>query len=72
VSIKGASSWGGSTKSVSAQGVVPVSGAFDGDVSLTGGVGVGIGGSVPWFGTIRNVRIGQRALSSSELQAITS
>jgi hypothetical protein len=34
-------------------------------------IGIGVGGTAPYKGTIRNVRIGQRQLSSSELQAVT-
>jgi hypothetical protein len=45
-------------------------GAYDGAFSLPA-IGIGVGGGDPWGGTIRNVRIGQRQLSSSELQAVT-
>ncbi|HQR43584.1 MAG TPA: hypothetical protein PLX97_12900, partial [Gemmatales bacterium] len=74
---KRVSSWGGSTKSVTGDGVPPASGAFDGNMGAGATTLIGVGcnpaatGS-EWFGNIRNVRIGQRQLATSEQMAITT
>jgi hypothetical protein len=72
-SRKRASSWGGSTISVTGDGAAVASNSFDGGM---GSNAVGIGnftdGSANWFGTIRNVRIYSTQLSASQLQAVTS
>lgn len=71
---KGAGTWGGSTLQCAHNGVVSTTTAFDGNMNVTSVVRVGEdnAGNSHLFGTIRNVRIGQRQLSASELQAITS
>jgi hypothetical protein len=66
--IKAASTWSGSATLMSVGGVNGTAGVYDGAFALTA---IGIGNAVAFTGTIRNVRIGQRQLSSSELQAIT-
>jgi hypothetical protein len=72
VVIKGASTWSGAVRSVTADGVAPVTGAYDGSFTLVSlGVGCGGGGSSA-NGTIRNVRIYGTALSSAQLTALTS
>ena len=64
--------WGGSTMSISQSGDI-VSGSFDGAMgSTTLGIGNSGAGSAQWNGGVRNVRIGYRKLSASELQAITA
>lgn len=64
--------WGGSSMSVGQSGVV-TAGSFDGNIGTTAiGVGNSGAGAFQWSGTIRNIRIGQRQLSSSELQAVTA
>lgn len=70
---KFSTTWGGSTSAGAISGVV-VSGAFDGDlgVSSTFGVGATNNGVAQLEGTIRHLRLGQRQLSASEQQAITS
>jgi hypothetical protein len=70
---KGASSWGGSASNIALNGVVAAAG-FDGAMSPTQ-LDIGHITSLNGFhlnGVVRNVRIWNRALSSSELQAITS
>jgi hypothetical protein len=72
-SRKRASSWGGSTISVTGGGATVASTTFDGDMGSAGiGVGCRTAGTSQWFGTIRNVRIWQVQLSASQLQAVTS
>jgi hypothetical protein len=64
--------WGGSSMSVGQSGVV-TAGSFDGNIGTTAiGVGNSGAGAFQWFGTIRNVRLGQRGLSTSEEGAITA
>lgn len=70
--VKYATAWGGSSMKITGNGSAVTSGSFDGSI---GGAIIAVGcsgGSVSqWGGPIRNVRIFGRALSSSELQAIT-
>ncbi len=72
-SVKYSGTWGGTTMSITGGGAAVATGAFDGSI---GGTTIAIGcsgtGASNWDGTIRNVRIGQRALSASELQAVTA
>jgi hypothetical protein len=69
---KRASSWGTDGQLITGDGATPSSGAFDGDHSPVNiAIGSGTSGGIHWNGNIRNVRIGQRQLSSSELQAVT-
>ena len=73
--LKVASTWGGSGQAQSLNGATAVTGSFDGSMNTGSSIYVGIdsdGTSSPLFGTIRNVRIWQVALSSSQLQAITA
>ena len=67
-----ACSWG-SNQSVCLDGSAPVTGTFDGSMnpSATIYIGCSATGTDQPFADISNVRIGQRQLSSSELQAIT-
>lgn len=64
------------TNAVSASGSVngstAVTAAAGGTLSVGASLKLGSGVGQALFGTIRNVRIGQRQLSSSELQAITA
>ena len=70
--MKVASTYGGASMSGSVSGSAVGSGAFDGVMNITN-IGIGhYGGAGQIFGTIRNVRIGQRQLSASEMQAITA
>lgn len=69
---KVASSWGGSTQTVTGSGLVPASAAFDGDFNITSTIGIGHNSTGDAWGCIRGVRIGQRKLSDSEEQAITA
>jgi len=72
-SRKRASSWGGSTLSVTGDGASVASNTFDGGIGSTSiGIGNFTDGSTNWFGTIRNVRIYQTQLSSAQLQAVTA
>jgi hypothetical protein len=72
---KVAATWGGSAKNCVYAGTLGTPSAFDGDMNIGANMSVGIRGTTAGAqnlnGTIRNVRIWQRALSSSELQAIT-
>lgn len=71
---KRASSWGGSTMSVTGDGASPTIASFDGAMSSTA-IGIGVNpdtSTAQWFGTIRNVRIYQTQLSASQLQAVTA
>jgi hypothetical protein len=72
VQYKLAASWG-SNQACSVNGAAVISDAFDGDYTIAANIAIGSysDGSSGAFGTIRNVRIGQRQLSASELQAIT-
>ena len=71
---KGAGTWGGSTMQSAHNGVVSSTTAFDGNMEVTAVIRIGEdnAGNSHFFGTIKNLRIGQRQLSASELQAITS
>lgn len=73
VQYKLAASWG-SNQACSVNGAAVISDAFDGDYTIAANIAIGSysDGSSGAFGTIRNVRIGQRQLSASELQAITA
>jgi len=62
-----ASAWGGSSKSLVADGGTVYSGAFDGDMSLTTNLNIGTN----MFGHIKNLRIWNRAFTDAELQSIT-
>lgn len=64
--VKMAVAWTGSTMLVCGNGTAVVSGSYDGAWNLTT-IGIGTGS----FANIKNVRIWSRALSSSELQAVT-
>ena len=71
---KAGSTWGGTTGIVCNAGTA-VNVVFDGDMNIGSTIDIGHLSGTGGFelnGTIRNVRIGQRALSSSELQAVTS
>jgi len=70
---KAATSWGGSVSSGALSGVSGTSG-FDGDMNLTGALGIACtnDGLGQIFGTIRNVQIFPVALSAAQLQAMTS
>lgn len=70
--VKAATTWGGSTLAACSAGSSATTGAFDGSLPLSEiNIGCSSGVLQPW-GTIRNVSIWQRALSSSELQAVTA
>ena len=74
--FKGAVTWGSDGVRATVNGEAPGSNAsFDGN-AVDGKANIYIGewsdGSSSNFGTIRNVRIGQRQLSASEMQAITA
>ena len=72
--IKGCVSWGGTSRSISVNGGTPVSGAFDGAIITGSSIGIGhkVGGITSAYANIGPIYIGQRQLSASELQAITS
>jgi hypothetical protein len=70
---KRASSWGGTTMSITGDGAAVATGSFDGDMgSVAIGIGNATGGGQNWFGTIKNVRIWQRQLADANLQAMTA
>jgi hypothetical protein len=73
-SSKLASTWGGSTMATAQAGVVGTAAAFDGDLSVAPGISIGSDSGITGFlnGNIRNIRIWNRKLSNSELQAITA
>ena len=70
---KRAASWGGSGQSITGDGAVVATGAFDGAMASTAvAVGSFTNGNNNWFGTLKNVRIWQRQLPDAVLQAITA
>ena len=72
---KRGSTWSAAGLAVTGDGAVPATTSYDGSygAGATFCIGaLGDGTTGPWYGTIRNVRIGQRQLSASELQAITA
>ena len=71
-SLKVATEWAGSASSGAIGGVVASSG-FDGDIGVSTNIETGSYNSLnQFFGTIRNVRIGQVALTAATLGDITS
>lgn len=71
-SLKVATEWAGSASSGAIGGVVASSG-FDGDIGVSTNIEIGSYNSLnQFFGTIRNVRIGQSALSAGTLGNITT
>ncbi len=74
-SVKTASTWGGVTSQLAVNGTAGSVGTFDGSLNFGANIYIGSlagGAGSELNGTIRNVRIGQRQLSASEMQAITS
>ena len=71
VLAKVACSWGGATGKMFLNGAAGTATAFDGGMFTTSPLGVG-DATVPMYGTIRNLRFYNRALSDAELQAMTS
>jgi hypothetical protein len=68
---KVASTWGGSTKEITGNGVAVLSGAFDGSMGFTG-ITIGKQLTQSAWGTVRNVRIGTTQRSAAQLQAMTT
>jgi hypothetical protein len=74
-SVKTASTWGGTTSQLAVNGTAGSVGTFDGSLNFGANIYIGSlasGAGSELNGTIRNVRIGQRQLSASEMQAITA
>jgi hypothetical protein len=69
-----ASTWGGASVSLSKNGSVSAgASAFDGDLNPGADIRVGFWDATQYLnGSIKNIRIWNRKLSASELQAITS
>ena len=74
VAYKAASSWGTSGLSVTHSGIAVSTSSFDGDISATTNVGIGCSdaGANLLFGSVRNVRIYNRALTAEQLQVLTT
>lgn len=66
------SAWGGAATQGAVNGVAGSAQGFDGDMNVGANIGIGGTSAVEAFGTIGNVRIWKRALSSAELSDITS
>lgn len=72
-SRKRAASWGGSTMSVTGDGVIVSSIAFDGDIGSTSiAIGCLPGGANQWFGPIKNVAIWKHQFADGSLQNLTA
>jgi hypothetical protein len=70
---KRASSWGSLGESITGDGLVPLTQAFDGTMGSGASIEIGhTGGANQWSGTIANVRIFPVQVSSSQLQAMTA
>jgi hypothetical protein len=71
-----ASSWGGTTMKTFNGGAAGTGATFDGDLSLTGVIGINCtgsgGGSAQPFGTSKNIKILKRKPSDSALQGVTT
>lgn len=66
-------SWGSAGLVTTGDGASVASGSFDGAMASDGiGIGCETDGGAPWFGTLKNVRIGSVQLSSSVLQSLTA
>lgn len=65
--------WGGNARSV-LNGTVGTAQSFDGDIGLGSNLYIGsfTGGLYPWFGTIRGVKVWPKALTTSQLTAMTT
>jgi hypothetical protein len=71
--VKVAMSYGGTAGFTAASGSISASSAFDGTFGLsTIGIGVPFNSAAQLYGTIRNVRIYNAALSNAQLQAMTA
>lgn len=69
---KVAGAWGGSTMIATKDGTLGSAALFDGNFSPNGiGIGCDTGGGDPWFGTLRNVRIGVVKANDLALQVMT-
>lgn len=71
---KAASAWSGSTERVCLNGGAVASGVFDGDLSVSTPMFMGSnpGGTQNLFGTLRNVKIWQQALTDAQLKTLTT
>ena len=70
---KVALSYGGSARSITGDGAAVATGSFDGSFGSTAiAIGCGTGGANQWYGTLRNVRLYNRALSDAQLQQMTT
>lgn len=70
---KRACSWG-SGMSITGDGAVVATSAFDGDMNFSTALGVGCDGAtntLQWYGTVKNVRIWKTQLSDGQLVSIT-
>lgn len=64
--------YSGSTMSITGSKLAVATGAFDGLYGSTAiAIGAATGGTNPWYGTIRNIRLWQTRLSDADLSAIT-
>lgn len=68
---KGATSWSGTTGVACTNGGVVATGNYAGAFGLAN-IGIGVGGSEPLFGAIKNIQIRIRAIPSAQLQSITA
>jgi len=70
---KRASCWGGAGMFITGDGAVPATTVFDGDMgSVAIGIGCGSDSLRQWSGTIANVRIYPRQVTSAQLSAMTA
>lgn len=69
---KRASTWGAAGLRITGDGLVPAIGVFDGSMDNAGEFEIGhIGGAEGWDGTLKNIKLWYRELSSDDIRFIT-